>query len=146
MSELLAASAALVPVISAAAAGFAGAVVESAQTQFADSAVLRGRALIGRLLSRRPEDPPQTPEDADAAARIRALPPEDRLLLETAVGEWLAAGSPRDGAALHERIRDACSGDTYHVASHGPNSPAIGRIGEIGTMSFGAPPEGEAGR
>ncbi|MCH0543415.1 hypothetical protein I3F58_28475 [Streptomyces sp. MUM 203J] len=152
MSELLNAANTIVPVITTAAAGFAGTVVQSAQNQAADSVVQRGRAFLGRLLERRPEDP-RDDETAGAVEQIRKLSKEDRRILESAIGKWLAERIDDPQADLHELIRhetETHGSPGYHpgsitVTAHGPRSAAIGYVGSIGSLDFGDHPRNEQG-
>lgn len=132
MSELLTAAAVIAPFVSTAATSFAGAVVESAQTRLADSAVERGRVLLGRVLRRDAEDPPETEQDAAATTAIEGLSGEDREVLEGAIGEWLADGDDLSAESLRTHIRLAHrtyrSADRIQVTSHGDGSPAIGKL------------------
>lgn len=144
MSELMTAAAVIAPFISTAATSFAGAVVQSAQTAVADSAVERGRVLLGRVLRRGAGDPPETEEDAAAATAIGELSPDDREILETAVGEWLAGGHDLSEQSLRTRIRIAHqeyhAGDRINVTSYGDGSPAIGKL-DTATFNYNPRPD-----
>ncbi|NWF30259.1 hypothetical protein HW130_29060 [Streptomyces sp. PKU-EA00015] len=132
MSELLTAAAVIVPFVSSAATSFAGAVVDSAQSRLADSAVERGRVLLGRVLHRGADDPPRTEQDAVAAATIEELSPDDREILEGAIGEWMTDGDDLSARSLRTQIeiahREYHAGDRIQVTSHGDGSPAIGKL------------------
>ncbi|MEW2635158.1 hypothetical protein AB0903_26805 [Streptomyces sp. NPDC048389] len=144
MSELVTAAAVIAPFITSAATSFAGAVVQSAQTAVTDSAVERGRVLLGRVLRREPDDPPETEQDAAAATAIAELSAEDREVLDTAVGEWLAGRDDLSADSLREHIRIAHqkyhAGDRNSATSYGNNSPAIGRL-DTATFNYGSQPE-----
>ncbi|MEU0083332.1 hypothetical protein [Streptomyces sp. NPDC006274] len=144
MSELLTAAAVIAPFISTAAMSFAGAVAQSAQTAVADSAVERGRVLLGRVLRRGPDDPPPTEDDAAAAAAVEELAPDDREILETAVGEWLADGDDLSADSLRAHIRVAHqeyhAGDRINVTTYGDGSPAIGKL-DTATFNYNPRPE-----
>ncbi|MEU9012682.1 hypothetical protein AB0D12_23535 [Streptomyces sp. NPDC048479] len=146
MSDLLAAAAAVTPFVTAAAASFAGTLAQSVQNRLADSAVERGRALLGGLLRRQADASAGSPEEAAAAEAVANLTAGDRLVLETAIGRWLAEG-PLTGEALLTHVRRAMEsnrpGDTITVTSHGENSPAIGRITHA-DFHFGRRPDGGA--
>ncbi|WP_406730289.1 hypothetical protein [Streptomyces sp. NBC_01794] len=146
MSDLLAAAAAVTPFVSAAAATFAGTLAQSAQNRLADSVVERGRALLGGLLRRQAEDSAYSPEEAAAVEAVANLTANDRLMLETAIGRWLADGS-LTGEALLTHVRRAMDsnapGDIITVTSHGENSPAIGQITHA-DFHFGRSPDGGA--
>ncbi|MEV4874827.1 hypothetical protein [Streptomyces cyaneofuscatus] len=148
MSELLAAAAVITPFVSAAATSLAGAVVDSARDRIADSAVERGRRLLGTVLHRGSGDPPLTGQDAAAATAIEELPPREREILESAVGEWLAGGGDLSARSLTHSIRAVHSeyraGDRTYVASYGENSPAIGHVGTA-TFHFNRGPDGGTG-
>jgi hypothetical protein len=143
MSELLTAAAFIAPFISTAATSFAGAVAQSAQTAVADSAVERGRVLLGRVLRRGADDPVPTEDDTAAATAIEELAPDDREILETAVGEWLADGDGLSADSLRRRIRVAHqeyhAGDRINVTTHGDGSPAIGKL-DTATFNYNPPP------
>lgn len=141
MSELMTAAAVIAPFISTAATSFAGAVVQSAQTALADNAVERGRVLLGRVLRRDADDPPETGQDAAAATAIEELPPDEREMLETAVGEWLADGNDLSAESLHRHIRIAHhAGDRIDVRTYGDGSPAIGRL-DTATFNYNPQPK-----
>ena len=144
MSELMTAAAVIAPFISTAATSFAGAVVQSAQTAVADSAVERGRVLLGRVLRRGADDPPETEQDAAAATVIEELSPGDREILETAVGEWLADGDDLSAASLRTHIRIAHqeyhAGDRINVTTYGDGSPAIGKL-DAATFNYNPQPK-----
>ncbi|MEY9489563.1 hypothetical protein RKD26_005357 [Streptomyces calvus] len=147
MSELLTVANTIAPVITTAAAGFAGAVVQSAQNQAADSVVQRGRALVGRLLERRPEDPQDT-GTADAVERIRELSPEDRRVLDAAVGKWLDERSADlraviEREAREERASAARVADSINVHVHGEGSAGFGYVHHLGGLRLGGRPRNE---
>lgn len=145
MSELLAAAAVIAPFVSAAATSFAGAVVDSARQALADSAVERGRRLLGAVLHRGSEDPPLTGDDADAATAIEGLPLREREMLESAIGRWLADGGDLSAGSLVHSIgvvhSEHRAGDRIQVTTHGPNSPAIGTV-HTATFTFNGGPDG----
>ncbi|MFE3722586.1 hypothetical protein [Streptomyces cyaneofuscatus] len=145
MSELLAAAAVIAPFVSAAATSFAGAVVDAARDRIADSAVERGRVLLGAVLSRGTGDPPLTEQDDEAATAIARLQPQEREILESAIGQWLADGDDLSARSLTHSIRSVHSayraGDRTYVASYGDNSPAIGQVGSA-TFHFNRGPDG----
>lgn len=145
MSELLAAAAVIAPFVSAAATSFAGAVIDSARDRIADSAVERGRVLLGAVLSRETGDPPLTERDDEATTAIARLQPREREILESAIGQWLAEGDDLSARSLSHSIRAVHSayraGDRTYVASHGDNSPAIGHLGSA-TFHFHRGPDG----
>ncbi|MBT2380777.1 hypothetical protein AMK21_30945 [Streptomyces sp. CB00316] len=145
MSELLAAAAVIAPFVSTAATSFAGAVVDAARDRLADSAVERGRRLLGAVLHRGSGDPPLTGEDAAAATAIEELPPREREILESAIGDWLTDGDDLSARSLTHSIRTVHSeyraGDRTYVASYGENSPAIGHLGSA-TFHFHRGPDG----
>ncbi|MEU0161635.1 hypothetical protein ABZ154_23060 [Streptomyces sp. NPDC006261] len=145
MSELLAATAVIAPFVSAAATSLAGAVVDSARDRIADSAVERGRRLLGVVLHRGSGDPPLTGQDAAAATAIEELPRREREILESAIGEWLADGGDLSTRSLAHSIRTVHSeyraGDRTYVASYGDSSPAIGHLGTA-TFHFNRGPDG----
>jgi hypothetical protein len=152
VSELLTVANTIVPVITTAAAGFAGAVVQSAQNQAADSVLQRGRALVGRLLDRRPEDP-QDAETTEAVERIRSLPEEDRHILDAAVGKWLderLGGRPADLREMIEReVGHRTSGPgvahSINVNVHGEGSAGFGYVHNLGGLHLGGRPRSEPG-
>ncbi|MBT2392114.1 hypothetical protein J7E87_22455 [Streptomyces sp. ISL-1] len=147
MSELVTAAAVIAPFISTAAASFTGAVVESAQTRIADSAVDRGQRFLARLLNRGADDPPQTPQETDAVAVIERLEGEDRKILAAAVGKWLVEEGDLSAEALSRHIERAHetyhSGDTFHVTSHGEGAAAIGKV-HTANFTYNPRPEREA--
>ncbi|MFJ5776302.1 hypothetical protein [Streptomyces sp. NPDC093094] len=141
MSDLLAAAAVIAPFVSSAAASLAGALVDSARTRLADSAVERGRQLLDKALHRGDDDPPPTGEDSEAVRAIEALSPADREVLESAIGRWLSDGGELSARSLEHRIVAARSaGDRFHVSSHGDGSPAIGRL-DSANFYFNARPD-----
>ena len=148
MSELLTVANTIVPVITTAAAGFAGAVYQSAQNQVAESVLQRGRELVGRVLERRSDDP-QDAEPTEAVERIRGLSEEDRHILGTAVGKWLEEGN--DGpAALHAAIereaahrRSGKAAGSITVNVHGEGSAGFGYVHNLGGLHLGGRPRGE---
>ncbi|TQK50118.1 hypothetical protein FBY35_0426 [Streptomyces sp. SLBN-118] len=148
MSDLLAAAAAVTPFLSAAAVGFAGTLAQSAQNRLADSAVERGRHLLGGLLRRQADNSAVSPEETAAVEAVAQLTEEDRLVLEAAIGRWLAGGS-LTGEALLTHVRRTMEsnrpGDTITVTSHGENSPAIGQITHA-EFHIGRRPDGGARR
>ncbi|MET7292871.1 hypothetical protein ABZS79_12130 [Streptomyces griseoloalbus] len=149
MSELLTVANTIVPVITTAAAGFAGAVVQSAQNQAADGVVRRGRALVGRLLERRPEDP-QDSATTEAVERIRELSPEDRRILDAAVGKWLDERSGDLRGIIEREARDRrASGprvaDSINVDVHGEGSAGFGYVHNLGGLHLGGRPRSEPG-
>ncbi|MGN9790290.1 hypothetical protein ACWGH4_15210 [Streptomyces sp. NPDC054847] len=148
MSELLTAAAVIAPFVSTAATSFAGAVVDSAQTRLADSAVERGRVLLGRVLRRNPDDPPETEEDTVAATAIEQLSADDRQVLEEAIGTWLTTGKDLSAESLRSHIelarRTTHSADRIEVTSHGDGSPAIGKL-ETANFYFNPRPGQGAG-
>ncbi|MEV6962196.1 hypothetical protein AB0M97_23995 [Streptomyces sp. NPDC051207] len=143
MSELLTAAAVIAPFVSTAATSFAGAVVQSAQTRLADSAVERGRVLLGRVLRRNEDDPPETEQDTAAAAAIARLSAQEREILEAAIGTWLTSGDDLSAQSLRRQIelahRTTHSADRIEVTSHGDGSPAIGKL-ESATFYFNPRP------
>ncbi|GGS33789.1 hypothetical protein AB0E75_33160 [Streptomyces griseoviridis] len=153
MSELLTAAQTIAPVITTAAAGFAGAVVQSAQNQAADSVVQRGRALVGRLLERRPEEPRDAGTD-EAVEHIRALSEDERLALDRAVGTWLDARSAGRSADLRTLIEDEARAArparriSARAVASGPGSIGIAYVENLGGLTQGTParPPGEERR
>ncbi|GAA3981614.1 hypothetical protein GCM10022384_33440 [Streptomyces marokkonensis] len=151
MSELLTAANTIAPVITTAAAGFAGAVVQSAQNQAADGVVQRGRALVGRLLERRPEDPRDVETDT-AVAQIQNLSEGDRLALDAAVGKWLDerfGDRPSDLRTLIEREAEARgpaeAARSIQVNATGEGSVGIGYVHNLGGLNLGGRSRGEPG-
>ncbi|MBT2416090.1 hypothetical protein J7I94_37160 [Streptomyces sp. ISL-12] len=141
MSELLTAAQTIAPVITTAAAGFAGAVVQSAQNQAADGVVRRGRALVGRLLERRSGEPADPAADA-AVEQIRNLSDADRLALDRAVGTWLdakLADRPADLRALIEDEARAVRPSRHiHATAHvsGRGAFGIGYVENMGGLNI----------
>ncbi|MFF0201328.1 hypothetical protein [Streptomyces sp. NPDC005017] len=154
MSELLTAAAVIAPFVSAAATSMAGALVDSARTRLADSAVERGRQLLDRALRRTDDDAAPTEGESDAALSegdsdavraIEALSPADREVLETAIGRWLSDSGDLSARSLEREIIAARpAGDQFHVSSHGDNSPAIGRL-DSANFYFNARPDARGG-
>ncbi|MFE3474131.1 MULTISPECIES: hypothetical protein [unclassified Streptomyces] len=145
MSELLAAAAVIAPFVSTAAISFAGAVADSARDRLADSAVERGRRLLGAALHRGSEEPPLTADDTEAVAAIEGLPLREREMLESAIGRWLADGGDLSAGSLVHSIgtvhSEYRSGDRIQATTHGPNSPAIGTV-HTATFNFPGGPDG----
>lgn len=145
MSELLTAAQTIAPVITTAAAGFAGAVVQSAQDQAADGVVQRGRALVGRLLERRSGEPADPAAD-EAVERIRGLSEDERLALDRAVGKWLDAGLADRPADLRALIEDEARAlrpaRHVHATAHvsGRNAFGIAYVENMGGLHTGNSP------
>ncbi|MFF8033471.1 hypothetical protein [Streptomyces sp. NPDC016626] len=149
MSELLTVANTIVPVITTAAAGFAGAVVQSAQSRAADGVVQRGRALVGRLLERRPEDP-QDSGTTEAVERIRELSPQDRRILDAAVGKWLdeRSGDLREvieREVLEHRAPGPHVAGSINVDVSGEGSAGFGYVHNLGGLHLGGRPRSDPG-
>jgi hypothetical protein len=106
--------------------------------------VERGRVLLGRVLRRGADDPVPTEDDTAAATAIEELAPDDREVLETAVGEWLADGDDLSADSLRTHIRVAHqeyhAGDRINVTTYGDGSPAIGRL-DTATFNYHPQPK-----
>ncbi|MEV5986158.1 hypothetical protein AB0L85_14185 [Streptomyces sp. NPDC052051] len=71
---------------------------------------------------------------------LGALSPEDRQRLAEALTVWLGEQRDRrpDEARLAELMAAApAPARTYHVTAHGPNSAAIGSVGDGATFHLG---------
>ncbi|MGW7514069.1 hypothetical protein ACWGJ2_00530 [Streptomyces sp. NPDC054796] len=142
MSEWMATAQALVPYASAAATTFAASVVQAAQNRAAEGLLDHGGELLSRMRRREPGDPPATPDEEEALEAVGRLPEEERLLLDEALGQWLAARDLSD-AALHRRLalvhQEHHSHGNISVAAYGPSSNAIGQL--YGGLHMGQQPD-----
>ncbi|MEU7045644.1 hypothetical protein AB0A77_31935 [Streptomyces varsoviensis] len=137
-------SAELATYFSLAAETLGAAVVASAAQRIADGSIEVGQGCFRRLFRRRGEDTPIALPEGRSEPRadhlLGALSAEDRHRLAAALMAWLGEQGDRgwDAARLADLMTAAPAPTrTYHVAAHGPNSAAIGSVGDGATFRFG---------
>ncbi|WP_323377114.1 hypothetical protein [Streptomyces smaragdinus] len=118
-------------------------IASTAAQRITDGTIDAGQGFFRRLFRIGGEDAPITPpEDLDAQRAdqlLGALSAEDRRRLAVALVAWRAEhpDGPLDAARLVKLMTDPDSGDTYNVAAHGPNSVAVGSVGDGATFNVG---------
>ncbi|MFE4663608.1 hypothetical protein ACFRI7_02120 [Streptomyces sp. NPDC056716] len=165
MTEFMSLAAQLTPYLALAASSMGQAVLDSARTRVADSAVEQGRGFLMRALGRERGGGPGEPgegdvvgegqgereADAEFAGLVSRLEPADRTALETAIGHWLLdPGGDLSQESLLGHLRHAAElarpGPVTNTAhATGPGAIAIGQV--TGDVHGGYRPadEGEGG-
>ncbi|MFE2040561.1 hypothetical protein ACFXAZ_06420 [Streptomyces sp. NPDC059477] len=150
MTEFMSLAAQLTPYLALTASSMGQAVLDSAQTRVADSAVEQGRGFLMRALGRErggeaggAEEGPgegdaveagEGAADAEFAGLVSRLEPADRTALETAIGHWLldpGGGLSQESLLGHirhtaELTRPGTFTNTAHAT--GPGAIAIGQV------------------
>ncbi|MGC9497805.1 hypothetical protein [Streptomyces sp. WG7] len=120
------------------------AMVASAAQRVTDGSIDAGQGYFRRLFRRGGEDTPLALPEGGSEQRadrlLGELSPEDRQRLAAALTAWL--GEQRDRRPDQARLADLLAAApaptrTYHVTAHGPNSAAIGSVGDGATFNFG---------
>ncbi|MGV9885143.1 hypothetical protein [Streptomyces sp. NPDC003006] len=145
MTSLPEISAELATYFSLAAETLGAAMVASAAQRVTDGSIDAGQGYFRGLFRRGSgEDTPITLPEGRSEQRadqlLGALSPEDRQRLATALTAWLGEQRDRrpDEARLAELMAAAPAPTrSYHVTAHGPDSAAIGSVGDGATFHFG---------
>ncbi|MFE3678362.1 hypothetical protein [Streptomyces griseus] len=121
------------------------AMVASAAQRLTDGSIDAGQGYFRRIFRRdsgedTPIALPEGRSEQRADQLLGALSIEDRQRLAAALTAWLGEQRDRrpDEARLAELMAAApTSNRTYHVTATGPNSAAIGSVGNGATFHFG---------
>ncbi|MEV0280007.1 hypothetical protein AB0I22_26945 [Streptomyces sp. NPDC050610] len=145
MSSFPEISAELATYFSLATETLGAAMVASAAQRIADGSIDAGQGYFRRLFRRGSgEDAPIALPEGRSEERadhlLGVLSPEDRHRLAAALEAWL--GEQRDSTPDEARLAELMSAApaparAYHVTAHGPNSAAIGSVGDGATFRFG---------
>ncbi|MCX4658093.1 hypothetical protein [Streptomyces uncialis] len=145
MTSLPEISAELATYFSLAAGTLGAAMVASAAQRITDGSIEAGQGCFRRLFRGGSGEEavvalPAGHSEQRADQLLGSLSPEDRERLAEALTAWV--GEQRDHrleeARLAELLVDAKAPTrTYHVTAHGPNSAAVGSVGDGATFHFG---------
>ncbi|MCZ0980695.1 hypothetical protein O1L60_21595 [Streptomyces diastatochromogenes] len=123
--------------------GGGGAAVQ----RVADGTVATGEGFLRRLFRRDDGTDPALglaeggPDERRADELLSRLDLAERRLLAQALTTWLGEAGAGAGALdperLKELVRAADAPSTTHVATYGPDSMAVGRIGDHATFHLG---------
>ncbi|MYY09530.1 hypothetical protein GT204_11540 [Streptomyces sp. SID4919] len=149
MTSLPEISAELATYFSLAAGTLGAARVASAAQRITDGSIEAGQGYFRRLFRGGEEAVVALPaghSEQRADQLLGSLSPEDRARLAEALTAWV--GEQRDHRLEEARLAELLVGAkaptrTYHVTAHGPNSAAVGSVGDGATFHFGGGRHGD---